>query len=338
MEKIDVILNTAPEISIVIPVKNGGPWLDDCLKAITSQTLFTKSEIIIIDSGSTDESLSIIKNYPVRLYTIPPHEYNHGLTRNFGVQFCKGEYVVMTVQDARATDNLWLQKLLDGFSAAENVAAVCGQQVVPHDKDKNPVDWFRPQSEPVIGVYKFSGNEYNELSPAAKKDACSWDNVTAMYRREVLELFPFQKISFGEDAIWANDVLKAGYSLVYNTGARVDHYHHEDWNFIFRRTLTVMYFRYKYFGYLHEGPTQTFRSLLSQVKTIWTTKDFSAQEKWFWIAYNRQRHKAIKKAHKVLTKALSESEETLDKVHKEFCGKPPVPLKAKTKFKHNLAR
>lgn len=337
IEITNITLNTAPEISIVIPVKNGGPWLNDCLKAIVNQTLFNKSEIIIIDSGSTDDSLSIIKNYPVRLYTIPPHEYDHGLTRNFGVELCKGRFVVMTVQDARATDNLWLQKLMDGFSAAENVAGVCGQQIVPHDRDKNPVDWFRPYSNPGMNVYAFSANDYNDLPAAQKKAACSWDNVTAMYRREVLENFPFYKISYGEDAVWANDVLKAGYALVYNTGARVYHYHHEDWNFGFKRTLTVMYLRYKQFGYLYKKPAQTLRSFLSEAKLIWTTKDLTTKEKWYWVRYNRQRHQATKQAYRVFMKALNEGEETLDKVHKDLCGKPPVPLKEKMEIKHRSA-
>ncbi|MEO7534690.1 MAG: glycosyltransferase [Ferruginibacter sp.] len=329
MEKTDLTLNTDPEISIVIPVKNGGPWLDDCLKAIINQTLFSQTEIIVVDSGSTDESLTIIKNYPVCLYTIPPHEYDHGLTRNLGVGFCKGKYVVMTVQDAKATDDLWLQKMLDGFSLTEKVAGVCGQQIVPHDKDKNPVDWFRPTTEAVTEVYGFSRNTYQNLSPEKKKAACSWDNVTAMYQREVLERFPFQKTSYGEDAVWANDVLKAGYTLVYNTAARVYHYHYEDWGFMFRRTLTVMYFRYKQFGYLYQKPKQSFRSFLSMVKQIVTTKDLTIKEKWHWIRYNAQRFNAIKKAHEVFFIALKSGEKTLDEVHNNYCGKSPVPLTPK---------
>jgi rhamnosyltransferase len=90
------------KISVVIPVKNGEPWLDECIQGIMSQTLFNQTEIIAIDSGSTDGSLAILEKYPVRIYNLPPAEFNHGLTRNYGVQLCRGEYVVMTVQDAKA--------------------------------------------------------------------------------------------------------------------------------------------------------------------------------------------------------------------------------------------
>ena len=69
-------------ISVIIPVKNGTPWLDACLQAIINQTLFDQTEIIVIDSGSTDGTLELLKKYPVTVYSIHPSEFNHGLTRN----------------------------------------------------------------------------------------------------------------------------------------------------------------------------------------------------------------------------------------------------------------
>jgi rhamnosyltransferase len=147
------------KISVVIPVKNGASWLDACIQGIMSQTLFYKTEIIAIDSGSTDDSLAVLNKYPVRIYQIAPAEFNHGLTRNYGVELSRGEYVVMTVQDARPADDQWLEKLLKGFSVAENVAGVCGSQIVPHDRDKNPVDWFRPVSTPTINIYRYNTPE-----------------------------------------------------------------------------------------------------------------------------------------------------------------------------------
>lgn len=323
------MLESSPLISIVIPVKNGGPWLDSCLNAITRQSLFDQTEVVIIDSGSSDNSVEIAKKYPVRLYTVSADEYDHGLTRNLGVKYSRGKYVVMTVQDATAVDDLWLQKLLDGFSAAENVAGVCGQQIVPHDSDKNPVDWFRPMSEPVVDVFKFSANEFDLLSPAEKKAACGWDDVTAMYRREILEEFPFIKTSYGEDAVWAKEVLKAGYSIVYNTAARVYHYHHENRDFVFKRTLTVMYFRYKHFGFMPDPAKRSFRSYLSTIKLLLKTKGFSLKEKWNWFNYNLDRDKATLDATNVFISALNQSEKDLDEVHQKYCGKAPVPLKSR---------
>src|ERR1700722_2461941 len=134
-------------ISVIIPVKNGDYWLEGVLEGLVTQTLFDRCELIVIDSGSTDKTLEMVRRFPVRLVQIPPEQFNHGSTRNLGVNLAKGEYVVMTVQDAKAADEGWLQKLLDGFDAPD-VAGVCGQQIVPHDPDKNPVEWFRPVAPP----------------------------------------------------------------------------------------------------------------------------------------------------------------------------------------------
>ena len=315
-------------ISIVIPVKNGEPWLQDCLDAITKQTLFPQSEIIILDSGSTDSTMEILKNFPVRIFPIAPVEFNHGLTRNFGVEQANGEYVVMTVQDAKPTDDLWLQKLVDGFSAADNVAGVCGQQIVAHDKDKNPVDWFRPYSEPEMIIKRIDSiDTYELLSPQERKNSCGWDDVTAMYRKEVLLQIPFQKVSYGEDALWAQDALKKGYTLVYNFAARVYHYHQEDWDFTFKRTLTVMYLWYKNFGFLPAKPKTTFRGFLQMIKLIVIAKPLSLKEKWNWFLYNKERRRAMDEAYKTFFEALNVSEKKLDEVHEKFCGKPPMPLK-----------
>ena len=79
------------------------------------QTLIAQSEIIVIDSGSTDRSLEIVRRYPVRLIEIPASEFNHGSTRNLGVRAAKGEYVVMTVQDALPGSDDWLELFLAGF-------------------------------------------------------------------------------------------------------------------------------------------------------------------------------------------------------------------------------
>lgn len=316
-----------PEISVVIPVKNGAMWLDACIQGIMNQSLFHQTEIITIDSGSTDDSLAILKKYPVRTYTIDPAEYNHGLTRNFGVELCMGKYVVMTVQDARPTDDLWLQKLVSGFSAEQNVAGVCGHQVVPHDRDKNPVEWFRPQNNPKLTVYQYkSADEFNKLSPLQKMYACGWDDVTAMYRREVLEQIPFKEIAYGEDAIWAKEALLAGYTLVYNPAATMYHYHHLNWDFTFRRTLTVMHLRYKQFGCIYNRPKQSLREVASMVKTILKSKPLTLKEKWSWFLFNRLQLKARQHAHKVFSEALNQSQQKLDEVHEKICDKPPVPL------------
>lgn len=315
--------NIAPLLSIVIPVKNGEAWLETCLHKIMKQTLISQAEIIVLDSGSTDRSLEIIQQFDIKLHTVNPDEFNHGLTRNYGASVSNGKYVVMTVQDAIPADNEWLQKLLDGFDN-ENVAGVCGQQVVPHDKDKNPVDWFRPINPPGKKKYHFNtAEEFDRLSPDEKVSICRWDDVTACYRRDILLKVPFQDVSFAEDAVWAKDALRAGYSIVYNTAARVYHYHHEEVDFAFRRTLAVLYFKYKFFGHIPASVKLSFKRKLQIIKLLLKEK-ISFSDKIKWWKHNLAFYKAAQKAFVVFTEALKNGKPTLDKVYLKYCKIAPM--------------
>lgn len=318
----------AKSISIILPIKNAKPWIEKCLNGIIKQKYYDPCEIIVIDSGSLDGSLDIVQNYPVRLIQIDPNNFDHGLTRNLGVIESIGEYVIMTVQDAHAYDDNWIKKMLDVFEDP-NVMAVCGKQIVPHDIDKNPIEWYRPQSKGEIVKYKFTKEEFDSLSPQEKLNVCSWDDVTAMYRRSALMEIPFQKTSYAEDAIWAKEAILKGYTIAYQPEAMVYHYHLENSDFTFKRTLTTFYFRYKQFGYKYAKPKKTIIDWLRIINTLRKSKPLSMKQRFEWFLYNRQQHFAAVKAYNVFTEALSKSEDELDRVHSLYCGKPPIPSKPK---------
>jgi len=67
------------KVSIVIPTLNGGEDFKRCLAAIFSQNVTFPFEVLVIDSGSTDQTVSIAREFPVRLYQIDKKEFNHGI-------------------------------------------------------------------------------------------------------------------------------------------------------------------------------------------------------------------------------------------------------------------
>ncbi|WP_179317361.1 glycosyltransferase family 2 protein [Winogradskyella undariae] len=218
-------LNNRPIISIVIPVKNGIATIKACLDAIFAQTLIEETEVIIIDSGSTDGTLEIIKDYAIRLYKIPPKNFNHGSTRNYGVSLAKGEFVVMTVQDAIATNDNWLKQMLYHFDD-NTVAGVCGMQMIPQKQSINPFEWTRPISQPNIRSFQYTNElDFLKLAPLKKREVCGWDNVNSMYRKTILEQIPFDTVKFGEDIRWAIKSIQAGFKIVYDPNCKVAHYH-----------------------------------------------------------------------------------------------------------------
>lgn len=316
-----------PLISVVIPVKNGAATLTPCLEGIRAQTLGDRLEIIVIDSGSTDGTPELLARFPVKVHRIAPEEFNHGETRNLGVRLARGEFVVMTVQDARPVDDRWLERMVKHFEDP-NVAGVCGQQVVPHELDKNPLQWFRPYSQPVPRKIQFANpHEFQLLPPAEKVALCGWDDVNAMYRRSVLLEIPFRPVNFSEDCIWAGDALSHGQAIAYDYSARVYHYHHETFRFRFRRTYTIQYQFYRYFDFV-----RTPEWLLPQLArhVYWSAqRKYCPERRASWCAYNLRLDFAEWLAGWCFWFVCKCGGKKLaNRSHDWLCARPPQPAKA----------
>ena len=97
-----------PQISVVIPAFNAGKYISSCLESVLAQT-FSDLEVVIVDDGSTDNTLEIISacaDDRVRLYT----QANSGsaAARNKGVQEARGEWIAFI--DA---DDIWAPEKLE---------------------------------------------------------------------------------------------------------------------------------------------------------------------------------------------------------------------------------
>ncbi len=83
-----------PLISVIIAIYNPGKYLRTCLDSITCQT-YKDLEIILVDDGSTDQSLAVCKEYAEKdSRIIVHHKENSGVsaTRNAGIRLAHGEY------------------------------------------------------------------------------------------------------------------------------------------------------------------------------------------------------------------------------------------------------
>lgn len=92
---------TSPKISILVPICNVEKYLDECLVSLTNQTM-KDIEIICLDDGSTDNSLSIIKRYAkndTRIVIISKENSGYGDTMNLGIKKARGEYIGIVESD-----------------------------------------------------------------------------------------------------------------------------------------------------------------------------------------------------------------------------------------------
>lgn len=90
-----------PKVSVIIPVYNGKKYMDKCLKSVQKQTL-KDIEIICVDDGSTDNTLSILTDYAdkdPRIKVYSQKNAGAGAARNVGLSTAKGEYVTFVDSD-----------------------------------------------------------------------------------------------------------------------------------------------------------------------------------------------------------------------------------------------
>lgn len=275
-----------PGVSVVIPVNNEKGRIEKCLAGILKQKeIGGRLEIIVVDSGSTDGTWEILGQYPVKRLQIEPEKFSHGASRNLGIQHATGDFTVLTVGDAVPVDAYWIARMVTHFKDPE-VAGVCGQQIVPESLATNPLEWFRPSNAPEVITIQYPDQEsFDQLSPEQKVEACQWDNVTACYRTVLKQQTPFQEVFFGEDFLWAKEMLRAGYTLVRDSNARVYHYHMIDSAYQKKRTTMAAFLLYDTCGYILPEPDLV-HGILKTPFQFMRMPEVGWRDKAYWTVYN----------------------------------------------------
>ena len=311
------------KVSVIIPVKNGSQTLRKCLDSIIGQSIAADVEIIILDSCSTDDSVSIAKQVDAKVITIPQGAFNHGDTRNLGVNHASGDLLFFTVQDAYLPDKDQLQKMVSHFDDV-SVMAITGMQAVPHDRDKNPALWFKRFSKPSAVFKQILRSDFILLSDQEKYNlVVEWDDVHAMYRRAALRIVPFEKTDFAEDKLWARSALLKGMKIGFDPSLVVYHYHHSTFTYTFDLEYTVNYHIYKHFRIFPNWPV-FFRTYLSNIYQLWKNNLLTVKEKIYWSMHNFARlsgYAVSTTLFIVIGKFLGNR--NLDKSFRLFCNKVP---------------
>ena len=107
--------------SVVVPTYNRAARIGYCLDALRSQDSSVAFEVIVVNDGSTDDTLQIIKKYQ-GIRVISQANAGPAAARNRGVQEASGEIVLFTDDDCEPVSN-WLQEMLRPFDDPEVVGA-----------------------------------------------------------------------------------------------------------------------------------------------------------------------------------------------------------------------
>jgi rhamnosyltransferase len=208
-------------ISVLIPVRNGGDLLVQCLEAINAQVVDEEFEVLVLDSASTDGTAARARELGARVYEIAASEFHHGRSRNLLASHARGRILVWTSQDSVPEGTAWLDLLTAPLRRGdEGVGGVYGRQAA-HADATPPERYFLDflyGAEPRVQ----RAASLEELT----METTLYSNANSAMPRSLLEKFPFaDDVLIAEDQDWSRRVLLDGWSIVYEPRAVVRHSH-----------------------------------------------------------------------------------------------------------------
>lgn len=116
-------------LSVVIPALNSEATIGHTLSSIFSSRLHRSDlEVILVDNGSTDNTVEVAKRYPVKIHSCAKR--GQGAARNFGVTKARGEIICFTDSDVVVTED-WLERILNFFRSHPYADGVGGPIFAP---------------------------------------------------------------------------------------------------------------------------------------------------------------------------------------------------------------
>jgi rhamnosyltransferase len=199
-----------PLVSIIMRSFNEGWALCDTLRALHAQE-YRNWELIVIDSGSTDGSVELIrKGNPAHFIQIQPHEYNPSRVMNRGMELARSEFGIFLNADATPQGANWLRPLVTKLFDPQT-AAVFGRQIP------------RPDCRAVYA------HDY-ERCFGENRESARWEHFFSMVssgiRKDIWSRRKFQEaMQYSEDDEWTRWWRAQGYKIVYVPESLVMHSH-----------------------------------------------------------------------------------------------------------------
>jgi glycosyltransferase involved in cell wall biosynthesis len=202
-------------VSIIIRTYNEETYLDRLIEGINIQISEDfETEIVVVDSGSTDSTLQIAERGNCRVIHIKKSDFSFGRSLNLGCEFANGDYLVFISGHCIPSSKYWLKELVSPLIKGACTYAY-GRQL-GHETTKYSECRLFDKHFPVYSKMPQSGFFCN--------------NANAAISKKVWERFRFdEELSGLEDMDLAKKIVACGGDIGYVADAPVFHIHNESW-------------------------------------------------------------------------------------------------------------
>lgn len=250
--------------SVVIRTFNSERTIGDVLRSLRNQS-FGDFEIIVVDSGSTDGTLDIVREYPHVFVDYSPNKFTYSGSLNAGCSAARGEYIVCLSSHCVPLHSEWLGRLVGALDSDEQLASAWGPLIFDLEDYST----------------KRGGVELVSLKEFLHRPNQGLQNANGIIRRRLWEERPFStKVRRCEDQDWAYDYLRRGYRTAIVHGAPVHYRFVPDFYRFALKTYRDSVALYELFGHETRVPTAElwwrlkwrFRAIIRGKKSLSTSK------------------------------------------------------------------
>jgi rhamnosyltransferase len=194
-----------PSASVIVRTKDSARTLGEVLSLVRAQTI--PSEIIVVDSGSHDETLAIAREEADRVLEMPAERFSFGRALNLGAAVARARIHFALSSHTLPPDDRWIERSLSMYDRRD-VAATTGAPTLPSSH------------QPLTATY------YQTLSDATRFPWWGFSNTASSWRARVWREFPFdEKLWACEDKEWGFRVLAAGWTIAVDSTLSVSDRH-----------------------------------------------------------------------------------------------------------------
>jgi GT2 family glycosyltransferase len=218
--------NFNPLVSAIVVNYNRAALLRECLQSLAQQS-YSSLEILVVDNGSTDHSLDVVRSFSDERFRLLPLDHNLGFAGgcNAGIREARGEFVALINNDAVATQR-WIEEIVKVIRSSGSSVGMWASKVLFFGTDiidKTGHLMYPDGQNRGRGTGEKDTGQYQVLEETLFPDGCA-----AVYRKRMLdEVREFDEtfFAYGDDADLGIRSRWRGWECLYVPGAVVYHHH-----------------------------------------------------------------------------------------------------------------